>query len=180
MTSNREESKQGEDRDKTALLSEVDEKRDVTARKSQVNPLPKIEQYRSPARGSTMRNVLLAVNRIQEATKLPRDLSSGGVTTMLYKDENDRPDGGSQGSEETKRPAVKKNNRFSHTGVGVTKAIEKVEKAKDSDFDAVTEVNSNDIPGATHQRRSHLNEDDPVEGEQELLEKDTEMAPERE
>ena len=116
-----------------------------------------------------MRNVLLAVNRIQETTKLPRDFSSGGVTTMLYKDENDRPDGGSQGSEETKRLAVKKNNRFSHTGVGVMKAIEKVEKAKDSDFDR-----------ATHQRRSHLNEDDPVEGEQELLEKDTEMAPERE
>ena len=141
-----------------------EEVRDVV-RQSTINPLPIIEQCRKPPRESTMRNVLLAVNRITAAAKLPRDISSGGATTTMYHADNASVLSGETGAE---RPAIRKNNRFSHAGVGVGALT--AARARDSDFDRAT----------LQQRLSHLNDEDRPGGEHEheLLERDTEMTPE--
>ena len=86
LFSNRENVKRidGEKTGKVVTPSADEEVREVV-RKSQVNPLPQIS-HPKPARESTMRNVLNAVNRIQESEKArrPRDLSVGSGSAMLY------------------------------------------------------------------------------------------------
>ena len=69
VLSNREKIKQideGDDLRQVTPSITVDEEVSEVVRKSQVKPLPLISNYPKPARESTMRNVLNAVNRIQE------------------------------------------------------------------------------------------------------------------
>ena len=66
----------------------VNEEVQSIVRNSQVDGLPQIA-HQKPARESTMRNVLSAVNRILETTKVPRERSAGGTTTLMQDQEED-------------------------------------------------------------------------------------------
>ena len=116
--------------DKESKLQVVEEMKNQerekleSVRESKVGPLPMITP--KPVRDSTMRNVLSPVNRIQSKSSQQGKISDRG--SAMFHQEN-KSDGESTQKEasEAMHSQLKKHNRFSHTGVGVSKGVSRVD-----------------------------------------------------